>query len=138
MKTISDIQFVWLPCIREANGTLVPLEGGVEVPFEIRRAFYVLAPTPVGRGQHAHRECAQFLTCLNGVVEVICDDGRDRATYKLDRLDRGLYVPPTIWAKQNYQEDRTVMSVLCDRPYDEGDYIRDYQDFLRWRNAAEQ
>ena len=105
-------------------------------PFAIERVFSVRASAGATRGRHAHRQCTQFLTCASGAIEIMCDDGSDRATYLLERPDRGLLVPKGIWAEQTYRTEGAVLLVLCDRAYDEADYIRDYSEFLKFRTSA--
>lgn len=126
-------QFIDLPYHPDENGDLVVVEGGRHVPFAIARLFVVRAPQGAVRGQHAHKNCAQFLTCSSGKVEVRCTDGRTTETFVLDAPRRGLLVPPGIWAEQVYLESGSVLTVLCDSPYDAADYLRDYQDFLAYR-----
>jgi dTDP-4-dehydrorhamnose 3,5-epimerase-like enzyme len=118
------------------NGDLVVMEGLNHLPFAIARVFVVRAPVGAIRGQHAHKSCTQFLTCPVGSVEVRCDDGSEIATYILDQPYVGLLVPPTIWAQQIYLSPGTVLAVLCDRPYESQDYIRDYGEFKNYRMAG--
>jgi len=109
------------------------MEGLTHVPFVIARVFVVRACTGGIRGQHAHKICTQLLTCPAGSVEVFCDDGFETATYILDQPDLGLLIPPSIWAQQTYRAPGTVLAVLCDRPYEVEDYIRDYNEFKAYR-----
>lgn len=131
---ISSVRLTKLPHHFENNGDLVVMEGMNTVPFAIARVFVVRAPTGAVRGQHAHRVCAQFLTCPSGAVEVLCDDGRETVTFVLDHPNIGLLVPPSIWARQTYRDPNSALTVLCDQPYDAADYIRDYNAFKVFRN----
>ena len=83
------------------------------------------------RGAHAHRQCEQLLVCLRGSVSALVDDGQDRRELVLDRPDRGLYVPPMVWGTQYRYSDDAVLLVYASRPYEDADYIRDYETFLR-------
>ena len=130
---ISTVNLIKLPHHFEDNGDLVVMEGLTHVPFAIARVYVVGAPAGAIRGQHAHKACTQFLTCSTGSVEVLCDDGLETAIYILDRPDIGLLIPPSIWAQQTYQAPHSVLTVLCDRPYEAGDYIRDYTEFKTYR-----
>lgn len=132
---ISSVSLIELPRHSEANGELVIMEGMVHVPFSVARVFVVRAPVGAIRGQHAHKACSQFLTCPIGNVEVLCDDGYDTATFILDQPNVGLLVPPGIWAQQTYQAVGSVLTVLCDRPYEAQDYIRDYGEFKAYLRA---
>jgi dTDP-4-dehydrorhamnose 3,5-epimerase-like enzyme len=133
---ISAVKQVKLPHHFEENGDLIVLEGMIHVPFSIARVFVVRAPEGAIRGQHAHKACAQFLTCTSGVVDVICDDGVSRAEFELNHLSLGLYIPPGIWAEQRYRTPGATLTVLCDRPYEPEDYIRSYSEFLQTRALA--
>lgn len=110
------------------------MEGLTHVPFAIARVFVVRAPVDAVRGQHAHKACTQLLTCPTGSVEVVCDDGSETASYILDRPEIGLLIPPSIWAQQTYRDPGSVLTVLCDRPYEAEDYIRDYPQFQAYRS----
>ena len=132
---ISAVNTSELPCYFDDNGDLVVMEGLTHVPFAIARVFVVRAPVGAIRGQHAHKACTQFLACPIGSVEVLCDDGREVVTYILDQPHFGLLIPPSIWAKQTFLAIGSVLTVLCDRPYEPQDYIRDYADFKAYRKA---
>jgi len=129
----SAVNVIRLPYHADDNGDLVVMEGLTHVPFLIARIFVVRALVGAIRGQHAHKACTQLLTCPVGSVEVRCDDGREIATYILDQPNVGLLVPPSIWAQQTYLALDSVLTVLCDRPYEPQDYIRDYGDFKVYR-----
>lgn len=133
---LSAIRRVSLPHHPAENGDLVVMEALSQVPFMIARVFVVRAPAGAIRGQHAHRQCTQFLTCSSGSIEVSCDDGRETATFVLERPDSGLLVPPGIWAQEVYLAGGSVLTVLCDRPYEPHDYIRDYAEFKAYRSAG--
>lgn len=135
LNSISDVTLIRLPHHFEDNGNLVVIEGGAHVPFAIARVFVVWAPAGAIRGQHAHKACAQFLTCTAGRVEVLCDDGFKSVRYMLEPPDVGLLIPSGIWSQQTYQAPATVLTVLCDQPYDALDYIRDYGEFTAYRQA---
>jgi len=131
--TIASMYLIKLPHHFEDNGDLVVMEGLVNVPFVIARVFVVRAPEGSVRGQHAHKACAQFLTCPRGSVDVVCDDGSHSAEFELNHPNLGLYIPPGIWAEQRYKAKGTVLTVLCDRVFELEDYIREYPDFLLYR-----
>jgi len=133
--SISGVTQIQLPHHVEDNGDLIVMEELMHVPFTIARVFVVRASVGAVRGQHAHKACKQFLICTTGRVEVICDDGFESMAYILDRPDLGLLIPPSIWAQQIYQTLGTVLTVLCDRPYEVSDYIRDYDEFKEYREV---
>lgn len=136
LPTIRDVRLFELPEHVDDNGSLVVMQGEEHVPFRIARVFAVTAPVGGVRGEHAHRRCAQFLVCMSGAIEVLCNDGANTARFIMDRLDHGLLIPPNIWAKQTYRKDNSVLMVLCDRRYEAADYIRDYAEFQTLRRAG--
>ena len=94
-------------------------------------------PSQHVRGEHAHRQCWQFLTCVAGSVTVHVDDGLRRAEVALDSRARGVVVPPMVWASQFRYTPDAVLLVLASHPYDADDYIRDYGEFLALAGNAE-
>jgi len=101
------------------------------VPFTPKRYFLSFeVPSEKTRGEHAHRQCKQFLICVNGRCSVVADDGKNRQEFLLDRPDLGLYLPPMTWGIQyRYSADATLL-VFASEYYDNSDYIRDYAEFL--------
>ena len=136
MMKHNDIQLIKLPFFKEENGELVVVEGGRSIPFHITRIFTVRASESNIRGQHAHKECTQFLICPIGAVHVNCDNGVEKYSYLLEHPNMGLLIPPGVWADQIYKNDHSVLTVLCDRPFEEEDYIRDYKDYLIYKNIV--
>ena len=134
MNHINDISLIYLPHFSEENGDLTVMEANNEVPFIIERVFVVRANSGSIRGQHAHKLCKQYLTCPYGAVEVICDDGLNKAKFLLDNPKMGLLIPEGIWAHQIYIISNSVLTVLCNRKYETDDYIRDYEVFKKYRS----
>jgi dTDP-4-dehydrorhamnose 3,5-epimerase-like enzyme len=135
-SSISALRLVELPHHVGGDGDLSVLEKA-HLPFAIVRLFFVRATVGARRGMHAHRRCSQFMMCVNGAIEVTCDDSEAKRTLVLDRPNLGILVPPSIWATEIYREAGSVLAVACDRPYEEDDYIRDYDEFRRYRALAE-
>ena len=133
VSSIQSIYKVELPYFSESNGDLVVMEEFVNVPFTIARVFVVRAGENAIRGQHAHKHCSQFLICSSGSVDVICTDGITTSAFELNHPKIGLYIPPSIWAEQRYRSAGSVLTVLCDHSFDEHDYIREYSDYLLYR-----
>lgn len=115
---------------RDERGSLAALEL-TDCPFEPRRIFAVYdVPNESIRGEHAHRECHQFLVCLAGSVRCKADDGAARDEVLLEGPTFGMYIPPMIWGTQwSYTRD-AVMLVVASHAYDPADYVRDYEEFL--------
>lgn len=131
--TLADIRLIELPHHVSESGELVVMEGGGPVPFQIARVFFVHAPAQVVRGRHAHRRCIQLMLCSAGRIEVVCDDGTDTSRFMLENRCTGLLVPPGLWASQQYVDANSGLVVLCNRPYEADDYIRDYAEFKAYR-----
>ena len=117
--------------IKDLRGNLVARQLGSGLPFEPQRCFLVYdVPTKELRGEHAHRQCKQFLVCVGGSVNVLCDDGEHRQEFTLDSPEIGLYIGPMVWGTQYRYSKDAVLMVLASLPYDANDYIRDYDTFL--------
>lgn len=130
---ISSIQVLELPFFKDDIGNLVVVEGMTTIPFNIGRVFVISAPEGSVRGRHAHKLCSQLLISTRGSVEVLCNDGSTDNIFKLNHPSMGLFIPPGIWAEQNYKSPDALLTVLCDRIYETDDYIRDYDHFLKYR-----
>lgn len=118
-------------------GKLSFFEGTRDVPFEIKRIYYIHGvPNNSQRGGHAHKELRQILFCPYGRIEVILDDGKTRKSVMLDSADNGLVIGPGLWREMIWHEENSVLCVAASEYYDERDYIRDYNDFLKY--AAEE
>ncbi|RYE90206.1 MAG: WxcM-like domain-containing protein [Myxococcales bacterium] len=102
-----------------------------DIPFVPARWFLVYdVPGAEVRGEHAHRQCEQFLLCVHGSVRVLVDDGRRRVEVVLDQPSLGLYLPPRVWGSQFQYSPGTTLLVFASRPYEADDYIRTYEAFL--------
>lgn len=137
-RSTDIVRLIDFPLHGEAGNGLVVLEAATGMPFPIARVFVVTAGVASSRGRHAHKRCSQVLVCLHGVCEVKCSDGDLEATYRLEDASHGLVIPPSIWAEQTYLAPETTLMVLCDHPYEAEDYIRDFDEFRRYRKATEQ
>jgi hypothetical protein len=135
---LRDVRTIDLPCHARNDGEVVIAESGDSVPFAIARVFTVTAPRDAERGKHAHRMCSQFMICVHGTVDVVCDDGGNRRSFTLDRSNLALLVPPTIWSTLTYRHANSVVAVLCDRRYEKDDYVRDYAEFVAMRKTLPQ
>jgi UDP-2-acetamido-3-amino-2,3-dideoxy-glucuronate N-acetyltransferase len=129
---VRDVYVERFPEFSDLRGRLAAGElSSDSVPFTPRRWFIVYdVPSREVRGEHAHRECHQFLICVSGSVKVAVDDGEHRAEVLLDSPAVGVYVPPMVWASQFQYDPDSVLLVLASHPYDSSDYIREYEQFL--------
>ncbi len=125
---------IWpLPRFADLRGSLVPVEFETDLPFVPQRMFFVFdVPGVDVRGEHAHRQCSQFLVAVHGSLSVVLDDGEDSTEIRLNTPDAGLLLPPGIWGIQYKFTPDAVLGVFTSLPYDADDYIRDYGDFLRF------
>jgi hypothetical protein len=122
----------------DARGNLTAGEFGRSVPFEAKRYFMVYqVPLVASRGEHAHRQCHQFLVCVRGRISVIADDGKRREEFLLDRPDLGLHLPPMVWGVQHKYSPDAVLLVFASHYYDDADYIRNYDEFIALARAAQ-
>jgi dTDP-4-dehydrorhamnose 3,5-epimerase-like enzyme len=136
LYSLDEVKLLNLHYDFATNGDLTVMEEFTDIPFSIARVFVVRGFDGSVRGKHAHKACSQFLTCPYGRVEVQCNDGSDVATYILDKPNMGLLIPPSIWAQQTYLIPNSVLTVLCDRPYESQDYIRNFDDFRKYRKIV--
>ncbi|MEP4378200.1 MAG: FdtA/QdtA family cupin domain-containing protein [Alphaproteobacteria bacterium] len=134
---LSEVREIEFPEHVNPSGELIVLEKAGGLPFDVQRSFIVKGRPNAVRGTHAHKLCSQLMICVSGAIDVVCDDGAAQADYTLRNPKDGLLVPPGIWSQQTYLEDDTILLVLCDRPYEEDDYIRDRDAYLRFRGISE-
>jgi len=117
----------------DLRGSLCVAQKGDHIPFNPQRVFFVFGvPDGQVRGEHAHKECHQFLICLRGSVKVIVDDGEKRGGVPLDQPDQGLYLKPGVWGVQYDYSPDAMLAVIASDVYDEDDYLRNYEEFLLW------
>lgn len=133
LATVNDVHILKLPSFVEAGSSLIVAESLAQISHTISRAFFVTSKTEQIRGNHAHRTCNQTLICVSGAVEVIVNDGVNQRNITLDQPQKALSIPATIWATQIYKEEPSILLVLCDKLFEESDYIRTHSDFIEWR-----
>lgn len=133
--TVFDCSIIELPRIQNRAGNITPVTNMEQVPFGIKRVFYIYdIPGGEDRGAHAHKECHQFLIAASGSFEVELDDGNTKRTVVLNRPYYGLHIPPGIWAAEKGFSSGAVCLVLASQKYNAFDYLRDYTDFLKFKN----
>ena len=132
--TVYDCSVIELPKISMRQGSITPVEGLKNLPFDVKRVFYSYdIPGGESRGAHAHKLCHQFLVAASGAFEVLLDDGVNKRTVLLNRPFYGLHIPPGIWAAEQGFSSGSICLVLASETYDAQDYIRNYQEFLEYR-----
>lgn len=132
-KSVFDCSLCELNKMHDPEGNLTFMYQNIHVPFPINRVFYSYdIPGGEDRGAHAHKECHQFLIAASGSFEVVLDDGINKRTVLLNRPFWGLHVPPGIWASEQGFSSGSICLVLASHGYDPDDYIRDYDDYLKY------
>jgi len=132
-KSVFDCSLCELNKMHDAEGNLTFMYENIHVPFPINRVFYSYdIPGGEDRGAHAHKECHQFLIAASGSFEVVLDDGINKRTVLLNRPFWGLHVPPGIWASEQGFSSGSICLVLASHGYDADDYIRNYDDYLKY------
>lgn len=131
---VGDCRTIQLSKIPDQRGNLTFIEGGRDVPFEIRRTYWIYdVPGGEFRGGHANRKLKEFFIALSGSFDVSLEDGTDQRVVSLNRSYYGLYVPPMIWRHVRNFSTNAVCLVLASAEYLESDYLRDYEAFVRMR-----
>ena len=132
---ITDIKVVELPKFLDKRGNLSVIEERKDVPFKIQRSYWIYdVPGGEHRGGHAYRENSEFIVALSGSFDVILDDGEERKPFSLNRSYYGLYVPKGIWREMDNFSTNSLALILSSTKYDANDYIRNYDDFLKYKN----
>ena len=120
------------------RGMLVALEEGKDIPFVIKRVYYIYDTlTGVRRGFHAHKNLKQILVCVKGSCKLHLDNGYETAEVVLDKPYEGIYIENNIWREMYDFSKDAVLLVLASELYNESDYIRNYQDFIKFIKTQE-
>ena len=132
MKLEEQYKLIYFNDLGDERGNLVVIEGeGMDIPFDIKRVFYIYgSDDTVVRGQHANRETEFLLVNVSGKSKVRVDNGTESTVIELNQPGMGLYLPSMIWKDMYDFSADSVLLVLCSRHYDEKEYIRDYQEYL--------
>lgn len=135
---VAGVTLHQLPRVVDIRGSLTVGEFEKGIPFSVKRYFMVFdVPSMETRGEHAHKECHQFLICVKGSCAVVVDDGHSREEFLLTRPDHGVHIPPMVWGIQYKYSEDAVLLVFASHYYDNSDYIRDYAEFKEIVGAAE-
>jgi len=133
IHNINKVRMLEFPQKGDERGHLVVIEGGIDIPFEIQRAFYIYGSSEdVIRGQHANRKSEFVLINVAGRSKVCVKDGEgNEAIYLLNRPHTGIYLPTMVWKEMYDFSEDAVLLVLASTHYDPEEYIRDYDEFVR-------
>lgn len=131
-RSVDECQIIELPKITDPYGSLTFIENSRHIPFDMKRIYY-LYDIPGGsmRGSHAHRHLHQFLVAMSGSFDIELDDGTRKKVFRMNRSYYGLYICPMMWRNLTNFSSGAVCMVLASDYYDESEYIRDYETFLK-------
>lgn len=136
-STVYDCSIIEMPKHHHEKGNLTVVENGQTIPFDIKRAYYLYdIPGGESRGGHGHKALWQLIVAAGGSFTVTVDDGKIKRTFLLNRPYHGLLVKPGIWRTLDDFSSGAVCLVLASETYDPDDYIRDYNDFLKFKNET--
>ena len=128
--SLSEVEVIELPKITDYRGNLTVIESGREIPFDIKRVYYLYdVPGGAARAAHGHRELKQLMIAMSGSFDVTLDDGFEKTVFQLNRSYQGLYIPPMIWRDLDNFSSGAVCLVLASEFFDEKDYFRNYEKF---------
>jgi hypothetical protein len=136
MKTTktNDCNLITIDQIGDRRGHISVVENNKEVPFEVKRIYYLYdVPSGEERGGHAHKDLKQLIIAVCGSFDVIVGDGETEKTFSLNRPNKGLYFTSGLWRKINNFSSGAICLVLASHKYDEKDYIRNYNEFLSYK-----
>lgn len=130
-----EIKYIPLQIHGDERGSLVALEQANDVPFDIKRVYYMFnTQKEIRRGFHAHKQLVQLAIAVKGTCKFLMDDGHEKVNITLDNPATGLLIEPMVWHEMYDYSDDSVLLVLASDVYDESDYIRNYDDFMKLVN----
>ena len=133
--SIDNIKTINIPKVEDHRGNLAIIEKDT-IPFPVKRVYYLYdVPSGAYRGAHAHKEQLEFLVALSGSFDVLLDDGTSKKRFMLNKPDQGLLVPTGIWRELENFSSGAVCLVVASDEFNESDYIRDYDQFLTFKNS---
>lgn len=134
-SSVYDCCIIPLNKVHNRAGNITVVEGNSDIPFETKRIYYLYdIPGGENRGGHAHKDLQQLIVATSGSFDVLLDDGRNKKIIRLDRPNYGLYVVPGIWRELFEFSSGSVCLVLASAKYDNADYIREYDEFIKYKN----
>jgi len=134
MNMLNEVRLIDLPKIVDDRGNLSFFENSKQIPFDVQRIYFIYdVPGGAVRGGHAYRELQEFVVAISGSFDVVVDDGLQQKKISLNRSYHGLYLPAGLWRQLENFSTNSLCLVAASTPYQEGDYIRNYDEFKKWR-----
>jgi hypothetical protein len=136
-STVFDCSLIELPKNHKINGNITSVNNYQQIPFELKRVYYLYdIPGGESRGGHAHRVLQQLIIAASGSFDLIVNDGKVKRTFNLNRPFHGVLMPAGIWRELDNFSSGSICLVLASQVYSEDDYIRDFNDFLEFKNDS--
>ncbi|WP_224999741.1 FdtA/QdtA family cupin domain-containing protein [Cesiribacter sp. SM1] len=136
--TVFDCTKLQLPRLYNPAGNITAVNNNQEIPFQVKRVYYLYdVPGGEARGGHGHKELEQLIIAASGSFDIILNDGRVKRTFHLSRPYMGLYMPAGLWRELDNFSSGSICLVLASQVYDEGDYIRDYLEFEKYKTGGQ-
>ncbi|MDZ7993359.1 MAG: FdtA/QdtA family cupin domain-containing protein [Nostoc sp. EfeVER01] len=130
--SIEQCRIIHLPKVQDPRGNLTFIEGNKHVPFDLKRVYYLYdVPGGAERGGHAHKQLQQLIIAMSGSFDVVLDDGHGKWRFPLNRSYYGLYISSMVWRELDNFSSGSVCMVLASTYYDESDYYRNYDEFIK-------
>ena len=133
-STVFDCSVIDLAKVHTDNGNITVIENGKNIPFEVKRVYYLYdVPSGEARGGHAHYELQQYIIAASGSFDVILNDGVNKRRISLNRPNLALHIAPGLWRELDNFSSGSISMVLASHSYDEKDYIREYNAYLKYK-----
>ena len=130
MKSYISGDQVEIPEIKDHRGALVSMEAMKNIPFEIKRVYFLYDLNDESRGYHSHKNLEQVMFCLSGSLTLELESSQGKSVHSLNSTNKGIYIGSNTWRVMKSFSPGTVVAVFASEHYDESDYIRDYKEFL--------
>lgn len=135
---MKESQLIELPIFADPRGNLSFAEQNNHIPFEIQRTYWIYdVPGGESRGGHAFKETNEFIIAISGCFDVTVDDGKNKQTFRLDRSYYGLFIPKGFWRTMDNFSTNSFALEFADTKYDRGDYVMEYEDYLKMKSDGE-